>query len=51
MLFCYSAVMIILYSAFLIMCNYGNYIIVYLHNRGGSSLLLWEPAYFPKWYF
>ena len=51
MIFCYSVIMIILYSAFLIIRYYGNSITVSLHKIGGSSLLLWEPAFFPKWYF
>ena len=51
MIFCYSVIMIILYFAFLIIRYYGNSITVSLHKIGGSSLLLWEPAFFPKWYF
>ena len=39
MIFCYSVIMIILYSAFLIIRYYGNSITVSLHKIGGYSLL------------
>ena len=39
MIFCYSVIMIILYSAFLIIRYYGNSITVSLHKIVGYSLL------------